>query len=457
LQGLFILLVAAATYGVTALLMNVRQRKEEAEKPYLLLANLTEDTVNPAEWGRIFPRQYDGYKRTVDVERTRYGGSEAVNKLKQDPRLLRLFAGYGFAIAYREERGHHYMLSDQDEIERPKAGGACLHCHSSVLPAYRKLGNGDVLKGFVEHCSKPWAEARKEVTHPVTCLDCHDPKTAQIRVTRPGFLNGIAALAEGDASVPHLRSIERWREANKKKPQKERVPYNPNRDATRQELRSFVCAQCHVEYFFQGEKKLLVYPWKRGLKAEQIEKFYDEDEKGFSDWIHAETKAAVLKAQHPEFELWSQGIHARAGVACADCHMPYIREGAMKISDHHVRSPLLQVHRACLTCHRESEKEMLSRAELIQTDTHNALIAAEDALLALMDSIKNARGISEEHLKKAREMHRKAQWRVDFVAAENSLGFHAPREAMRLLGEARDLARQGQLWALGHNPGPPTK
>ncbi|MBK5293480.1 MAG: ammonia-forming cytochrome c nitrite reductase subunit c552, partial [Acidobacteriia bacterium] len=177
--------------------MNITERKQEAQQTFLPLAHITEDTVDPAEWGKTFPRQYDGYKRTVDTERTKYGGSEAFQRLDADPRLRRIFAGYAFSLDYREERGHAYSLKDQDETERTKRKpqpGACLHCHASVIPAYRKAGGGDVMQGFAAICPMPFAEARKLVTHAISCLDCHDPQTMALRVTRPGFLNGIRAL-----------------------------------------------------------------------------------------------------------------------------------------------------------------------------------------------------------------------------------------------------------------------
>jgi nitrite reductase (cytochrome c-552) len=210
-------------------------------------------------------------------------------------------------------------------------------------------------------------------------------------------------------------------------------------------MRSFVCGQCHVEYYFKPDTKLVTYPWHKGLKVEQIESYYDEI--GFKDWIHAETGAPVLKAQHPEFEMWSQGIHARSGVACADCHMPYVREGAVKVSDHHVRSPLLNIARACQTCHRYPEEEIKARAEIIQDRNKALMDRAEDAVVQLIDAIKEARAkkIPDEKLAEARKLQRKAQWRVDFINAENSMGFHAPQEAARILGEAIDYARQGQL------------
>ncbi len=424
-------LTALATFGVTLLLMNVSERKREAKTTYLELAKLDEDTVDPELWGRNFPRQYDGYLRTSDTERTRFGGSEAFSRLDDDPHLKRIFAGYAFSIQYTEDRGHAFTLADQDSTERVKQRpqpGSCLHCHASVIPAYRKAGGGDVMKGFEIVSAMKWADARALVEHPVACIDCHDPKSMALRVTRPGFLRGIRALkaSQGVAN------------------------YDPNTMATRQEMRSYVCGQCHVEYYFRKPDQVVTYPWARGIKVEQIEAYYDSI--GFHDWKHAETGGPVRKAQHPEFEMWSQGIHARSGVACADCHMPYTREGAMKVSDHHVRSPLLNIERACLTCHPFPAEEMKARAELIQARNQALLLRAEDALVQLYDGVKAARanGADSAALDRAGvyRLASKAQWRIDFVNAENSMGFHAPQEAARILGEAIDYARQGELAVL---------
>jgi len=458
--GLYVLwfvLLAAVSFGVLMLQQNIATRKREGEQVVFKVVELTEDTIDPAEWGKNFPRQFDGYRRTVDTERTKHGGSEAFQKLDEDPRWRVLFQGYAFGVDYREERGHAYMLSDQDMTERVKnfkQPGACLHCHASVIPAYRAAGRGagvpdekgfgwsQVMRGFETVCAMPYGEARKLVEHPVSCLDCHDPNSMQLRVTRPGFLNGIQALARSGEPVPHLPSIERWRTES----QQRKAEYDPNTDASRQEMRSFVCGQCHVEYYFKGDAKLLTYPWANGLKVEQIEEYYD-DTAGHTDWTHAVSGAKVLKAQHPEFELWSQGIHARSGVACADCHMPYQREGAVKISDHHVRSPLLNVSRACQTCHRFPEADIKARAEAIQDRTRSLLVRAEEATVDLIRAIEagKAAGMTDEQLDPARKLHRRAQWRLDFVAAENSMGFHAPQESARILAEAIDFARQGEV------------
>jgi nitrite reductase (cytochrome c-552) len=276
----------------------------------------------------------------------------------------------------------------------------------------------------------PYIEARKLVSHPVSCIDCHDPSNMQLRVTRPGFIEGMRAY----------------------KASQDVANYDVNTMATRQEMRSFVCGQCHVEYYFKGPEKRLVYPWAKGLKVDDIMAYYEEI--NHKDWTHADTGAPALKAQHPEFELWNQGIHARSGVACADCHMPYKREGALKISDHHVRSPLLNVNRSCQTCHKWSEGELHARVEMIQTRHFNLRNTAMDALMDFLNDLKAAKaaGRSDGELAPAQNFQRKAQFYLDFVEAENSTGFHAPQEAARILGESINFSRQGQKALRGFLP-----
>jgi nitrite reductase (cytochrome c-552) len=466
------LLAAGASFAVAMLAMNIADRKREAKETVFRVADLSEATVDPKEWGKNYPRQYDGYLRTVDVERTTHGGSDAFQHLDEDPVWRHIFAGYAFSIDYREERGHAYMLSDQRETERVKQRkqpGSCLHCHASNVVAYREAGikagapgtleepatgaNGmaQAQKGFEAVCAMPYSDATGLVSHPVACIDCHDPETMLLRVTKPAFVNGIRALAKSDDPVPHLPSIERWRKGPRTS------EYDPNVDASRQEMRSMACGQCHVEYYFKGEGKVVTYPWHKGLKVEQVEAYYDEV--GWTDWKHAESGAPALKAQHPEFELWSQGVHARSGVSCADCHMPYKREGAIKVSDHHIRSPLLNASRACQVCHPYSEGEIRERVESIQGRTKALMDRAEGAVLAAIQTIQSAssKGATDEELKAARALQRKAQWRLDFISAENSMGFHAPQEAARILGEAIDYARQAEIVArgLGGVPGGP--
>ncbi len=426
--------------GVLALLVNIFERKQEARTPFFQVVAVTDTTEDPAVWGRNFPHQYDRYLKTADQIRTRFGGSEALprppsdadprsvvaqSRLDEDPRLRTMWAGYAFSRDFREDRGHAYMLDDQTFTERQQAPqvGTCLHCHASMYLPYKEAGGGDLIRGFEVLNPLPYAEARTHVRRAIACLDCHEPVTMALRITRPGFLEGIRALKASQGTAG----------------------YDVNRDATRQEMRTYVCAQCHVEYYFRGAEKRLVYPWTNGLRVDDIYAYYEAAD--FADWTHAETGTPSLKAQHPEFEMWSQGVHARSGVTCADCHMPYLRLGAQKVSDHHVRSPLLNPDNACRTCHPIAAEELVARAERIQENTFRLRDLAMDALVALIGDIAQAKaaGRGDDELAAARAMQRRASFYIDFVEAENSTGFHAPQEAARILGEAMNYARQGQV------------
>jgi nitrite reductase (cytochrome c-552) len=444
---LTVVLAAIAVFAITALLINIFERKQEARNPFYRVVELNDSIDDPAVWGKDFPMQYDLYMRTVDQQRTKYGGSEALphspteadprtvvarSKLEQDPRLKTMWAGYAFSKDYRERRGHAYMLLDQTFTERQQANppGACLNCHASMVTVYKQAGNGDMMKGFDAINHMKYVDARKLAKHPVGCIDCHDPENMQLRVTRPAFMEGIKAL-KASQGVQN---------------------YDVNKDATRQEMRTYVCAQCHVTYYFKPPEKTLTFPWTKGLTVENI--IAHEDENKIKEWEHPDTGAPLIKARHPEFEVWSMGVHARSGVACADCHMPYTRMGGLKISDHHVNSPLLKINRACQTCHHFPEEELRERAEEIQDRYFRLRNTAMDALMDLINDIKaNKEKASAEQLAKARDAQRRCGFMIDFIMSENSMGFHAPQEAQRILGDAINVCRVGQL-ALHGGPEP---
>ncbi len=421
--------------GIAALLITIGERRAETRHPYQLLTRVDDDTTDPAEWGVNWRSQYESYLRTTDWERTRYGGSDAIpiSKIHESPWLRAMWSGYAFSLDYRESRGHAFTLHDQDHTQRVlqrAQPGSCLHCHAAVMPLYREVGDGDEMEGFRRVSAMPWNEARfltdddgnPLVEHPVSCVDCHVPNSMELRITRPAFKVGITAL----------KAFEGVRD------------YDVNRDASRQEMRTYVCAQCHVEYYFEPEYNMVVYPWSQGLRADQQEAYYDSI--GFSDWTHGATGGGMLKAQHPEFELFSQGTHAAAGVSCSDCHMPYQREGAQKVSDHHVRSPLLNINRACQTCHSVPEEELFQRVATIQDRTDALIKRSADALVDLIETLAAARALGADttELRDALQMQRSAQWRIDWIYSEGSHGFHAPQESARILAEAMDYARQGE-------------
>lgn len=443
LIGLAVLAVALVTVGVAALLINIAERRSEAQDPFFRVAEIDDRTVDPEIWGQNFPLQFDLYKRTLEMEEGYHGGSEALpavlteddpraqtttdQKVELDPRLVDMWKGYPFSIDYRELRGHAYMLHDQRVTERVQQfdqPGACLNCHASTHVLMQDLGDGDVMAGFDVMNAMAYDEVTQLVDHPIACIDCHDPDTMALRITRPAFMEGIAALKEHEEGIKD---------------------YDVNRDATPMEMRSFVCGQCHVEYYFKGEEKTLTFPWAMGTNIDDQLAYYDED--GHVDWVHEDTGGEMLKAQHPEFELFREGVHAAAGVTCADCHMPYQREGAMKISDHQVRSPMTNINNACLTCHSTSEEEMLERVETIQDRHLHARDVAQDALTELIADITEARenGATDDELAEAWQYQRKASFYIDWIVSENSLGFHASQEAQRVLLDATDAARKGQL------------
>lgn len=404
------------TVGVAALLVNVSERQTEARQSPLRVVEIGADELDPAVWGQNFPVQYEMFMRTQENNGpTTYGGSDPYSRLERFPAMLRLWAGYAFAIEHNEERGHFYALTDQLESERVlqrQQPGACANCHAAETPILIEQ------MGWEEFNHTPYNELSANLHMGSSCHDCHNPETMELTITRPAFVNAMAA-----------RGID-------------------VNEATHQEMRTYVCAQCHVEYYFAGENKILTFPWTEGLTIDGIEQYYQEV--GHIDWTHAETGGGMLKMQHPEFEMYSTGIHSRSGVACADCHMPYTRVGSIKYSDHWLRSPLTNVSAACQTCHNVEEDELIDRVVDIQTTTANLLGDTENALLAAIDAIVAARtaGATEEQLATAYELHRSAQMRWDFVSSENSTGFHSPQEAARILAEALDLARQAQLAAV---------
>ena len=419
------LLVISVLAGVAigALLVTIVSRQEQARLAYFRVTEVAPDEPDPSVWGRNFPQQFEALQktmRTAELETYsrygRYGGSEAFSKLEQAPDLARIFAGNAFSVEYREERGHLQAVKDVTATRRlgDAKPGTCMTCKSSQVPGIMaaisaRTFYGTPMKDLI---------TGHNIRFAIGCADCHDARTMALRISRPAFREAMAR-----------RGVDLAR-------------------ASRQEMRTYVCAQCHVEYYWPSKTDpTLIFPWDNGLRIENIEAYYDA--RTFSDFTHAITGAALLKMQHPEFEVWSTGVHARSGVACADCHMPYTRVGAVKISDHWVRTPLANLGRACLGCHRQTEAELRDRVLEAQDRTFQLLRQAERAITDAIAAIERAKaeGVADAALAAARAEHRRAQARWDFISAENSMGFHSPQEAVRILGDAIDHARRAELAA----------
>lgn len=399
-----------ATFLLGLLAANVLQRREEArlQRPSVPLA---EDETDPARWGLNHPRQYETYRmQKDDTTRTKFGGSFPRDYLEEHPTIGVLFAGNPFSKDFRQARGHIFAVEDVTQTKRISAQspGTCMACKSADVPKLMQRW------GIAEFYAKKFDEVKAETKHPIACADCHKPNTMELQITRPALREALEAMGRDLATISH------------------------------QEMRSLVCAQCHVEYYFKGEGKYLTFPWKHGLAVEDMERYYDEID--FTDWTHAVSKTKMLKMQHPDYEVYSTGIHAFRQVACADCHMPYRTEGGVKYTNHHIRSPLLDVANSCAVCHRWSEKEIIARVESIQSKVREGLTTAEETIARAHFDIAAAAeaGADDAQLAEARKAVRRAQMRWDYVAASNGMGFHSPLECMRVLTGAVELAGQSR-------------
>jgi len=413
-----LLVVIVVLLGLLA--VSIMERRWEAQRPAMVVRPLSEWEPNSAVWGENYPREYESYMRTrITDTRTRYGGADPRDYLDIDPRQVILFAGYGFSKDYLQARGHYWSIEDVTQtarLIRPFNAATCWTCKSTDVPRVMDK------MGVKEFYAANFHDLTGEVTHPIGCQDCHDPQTLRLRITRPALLEAFKAMG---------------RDINA---------------ATHQEMRSLVCAQCHVEYYFRtdeqaGLKNYLVFPWAKGTTLEEVMAYYDELD--FKDYVHAISGTPIVKAQHPDYELYMTGIHAYRNVSCADCHMPYRTEGGVKYTDHHVQSPLLNIANSCAVCHRWGEDEIRTRVEGIQTKNENARLAAEDVLVKAHFDVAAAMqaGVSDEELAGPRKLLRQGQYRWDFISSNNGMGFHSAQESMRLLGEAANLAQQARVEA----------
>lgn len=367
-------------------------------------------------WGLNYPNEYSSLLLTAaNKTATKYGGSAQQSYLTLDPRLLILFSGYSFSLEYNQPRGHENTLIDIRATKRVNATthATCYSCKSSDNPGLWTQ------MGMPAYDTQLFSAMTPKINNPIGCANCHEAGTMRLVVTNPAV--ETALKAEG---------ID-WR------------------TYTRQQMRSLVCANCHVTYFFAGPDKLLTVPWGNGMKVEDIIKFEDAANT-FADWTYPGTGTPIMKSRHPDYELFAAGsTHFNAGVACADCHMPYLREGAMKYSSHDIMSPLLTPQESCGQCHTDVE-DVLRRVDTIQNTVHDAKIATEDALVdaitALQAAVANPKS-DPALIAEARTLHRHAQFMWDFIASSNSQGFHNPDEALRILQNAADLARQAQMKA----------
>ncbi len=416
LAGIVIIL-AVALVGVLAYVKN-QPAEVRAVQPLVEIEPMEPDSTL---WAVNFPNQYDTLMKTkTNNEDTVYGGSSQFSWLERDPRQVILFAGYPFSKDYNDDRGHINMLEDVratkrlnlDDSDPKHTPATCYSCKSSDNP-----GLWDRM-GMEAYDKMTFNEMTPNINNTIGCANCHEAETMRLIVTNPALKEALE------------RQGKDWT------------------TFTRQEMRTVVCANCHVEYYFKGDGKYLTFPWDNGTTVDEIISYYEEI--GFKDWEYPETGTPMLKAQHPEYEFFTAGsTHYNAGVSCADCHMPYTSDGATKYSSHDVHSPLLNPEESCGQCHADTNY-VIERVHLIQEQVASTKITTEDAIVDAINAIKAAVAAGNADaalLDQARKLHREAQYMWDIVSAENSTGFHNPEYALKTLAEATNRARQAQMFA----------
>ena len=404
---------------------SITQRKAESEYVYKPKVKLEEYEPRNMMWGENFPREYQSYLRTADTGfSSKYNGSANIDMLAVDPRMVVLWAGYAFSKDYSQSRGHYFAITDIRNTLRtgapkgPDDGpqpNTCWSCKSPDVPRLmEKQGTAGFYKG-------KWASKGPEVVNYIGCADCHDPKTMDLRITRPALVEAFKSMGKDISKATH------------------------------QEMRSLVCAQCHVEYYFDKhrpdapEVAYLTFPWKYGTSADSALKYYNEA--GFTDFTHQLSKAPILKAQHPDYELYLTGIHAERGVACADCHMPYIKEGGQKFTSHRITSPLANISNTCQVCHRESEEVLRENVYERQDKIKEIRDLAEIELVKAHVEAKAAweAGANEKDMAESLKHIRNAQWYWDYSAAGHGSSFHSPVEVSRLIGKSICESKEARL------------
>jgi nitrite reductase (cytochrome c-552) len=365
----------------------------------------SEEIMRVEDWKDKHPEVYQSYLANAEMKTTTYGGSEPTDYLEQYPELKVFYDGYGFSKEYARARGHVYALEDVINTSRPKAGASCLACKTADFSA--ALENGGI--GVNKMDFKVFVEENPQM-ETISCYDCHRNTPGEVKITRAHFNDALTFVDQEN------------------------------------NLNNYACAQCHVEYYQDPETKAVILPWKNGLNTDDMIEYFDDIE--FADWEHPTTGAKMLKAQHPEFETYNGSIHYASKLSCLDCHMPKI-EGEENLRTHHWTSPLKSekgLTQTCIPCHGGDAKDIVAKVEGVQEEVYNKTQEVSDKLLDYINRLTKAvedGAIEGADLEELREIHRKAQFKWDFVFVENGEGFHNSSKAHKNLNESMKLLEKG--------------
>ena len=421
------------------LVSSLMERRAEVASVFNNKRTVFEDSIvaQSEKFKADYPREYETWAMTEDTSfESKYNGSEEVDVLAARPEMVVLWAGYAFSRDYNTPRGHKHCIEDLRKILRTGNPGidgdkdmqpaTCWTCKGPDVPRMmRELSDSKSVfdpTNYYAYEGK-WSGLGAEMMNSVGCSDCHDARTMDLRPARPAIYEAFA---------------RRGLDVKKQ---------------THQEMRSLVCAQCHVEYYFikpddannPGKANYLMFPHDKGLTCESAEEYYDSI--GFYDYIHPLSKTPILKAQHPGYEMSKQGIHGQRNVSCADCHMPYKQDGGVKFSDHQIMSPLAKIDRTCQTCHRQDAEVLRQNVYDRQEKCNEVRDRAEQELARAHFEAKFIieKGATEAEMAPIQALLRKSQWRWDYAIASHGATFHAPQEVVRLLSHSVDYAQQARL------------
>lgn len=424
--------IAAFTLPLLILIIAGIPGCEPAEEPP---EPLTEVETDPSRFGEFYSFQYETFMRTKEMEETKYGGSYNYSYVERFPKLERIFGGTGYGYDYNRARGHYFAMKDMLSIGRQPKYVTCFTCKSADAPRLMEEMGDAYYTTLMEDFIDIDAEIERHDDHPymdvkhasISCSDCHHPETMDLRITRP-------ALKE---------ALERRG--------------TPVAELNRNDMRSMVCAQCHVEYYFHPDpdSRKLIFPWDEGFDPADMERYWDYRftdmeqfaETGFYDYRHPHVDVPLRIVQHPEFEMFQGGTHQVNDVSCADCHMPVVEVDGRREISHHITSPLKYIEETCQQCHNQTADWLENRVYAAQERTLRMRSRAEDVMLAALDVLeaaKNTRGVDRDLLFEAHRAYTSAHLRWQYVKAENSIGWHNPQKALETLGESIDYAHRAR-------------
>ena len=449
--------------------------------------------TDPAACGACHQVQYETMYKMNWEKAARKEKSLATGP-SPNPAFDKLMGPHGFTREHNEPRSHAFALYDQLVVDRAfggrfknkegwqflaKDGGNFKiwsfledqypgQDHKAFKPGTAAAANpvcmscktadhildwaylGDPVPGAKWSRTSKVVDFVKDVNHSLNCIFCHDPHGAGPRVIRDGLLQAVS------------------------RPEKDTV-WHADRRAAKIDIRDMgtrgftrkvgvlsradsklMCAQCHVEYncnpgtdpttgqpVTMADARTNHFPFK---KVADIGKHYTDLK--FRDFKHGITGAMLWKGQHPDVENFYGSVHQKAGVECADCHMPKVKDAktGKTYTSHWQTSPTHYIKDTCLTCHEDwSEKQAKYVIESLKHRFQGKVRKAEYWLTRMVDKFEEARnlGVDEATLNKAREKHYEAHINWEWWTASNGAHFHNPEEANESLNKSMVISQEG--------------